>query len=672
MISPGNQFTLEELGIDFTDLEEEYSIAPDLSTDHILLLDQIPKFEPAKEKAFITLLKTKLIGSFGTIRENGIYIPKDPETGNCKGFLFVELEDATQAKNVQQALHGRVLDKNHTILVLPFSELASIASTPITEFKFTPEPFTEKGHLKSWLCDERARDQFLAHHSDSISIFWNEGAHQDERVFSQSNISDRLQWSTTGIYLASFHQQGIMISGGPTFQPINRFSHPGVFAVEFSKADKFMVTYSAKPIAGLNSNVVIWDLSTGMFVKTFLFENLSEPNVKWSHDDKYAAFVGKNEVFLMNSTDSFNFVNGGNQSLGLPAISVVDIAFSPSKNLLAYWSMEYENTPAKVAVLEIPTFRLLRIKNLFNISHCNLYWHAESTYFAVSVDRSKGKKSSSIEIFRLNEKDVSVEFLELNGLLTSFSWEMTGDRFATIENDSGKLIINFYNMKKPLKSKDFTVTSRYEMGLIKSFEKRSIGSVLWNPKGRFFVFCGLENMAGMLEFYSINDKEEFELLSSIENFNATHAEWDPSGRFFATFQLHYLCKSDNNYTIWDFRGQTLRRQPMDVLKNFSWRPRPKILLSPEKVKDIKKNLKSYSAIFDQEDQANIVSTQQNQEKSKQNLVADWIAWKKAARADWCNILNDPNLFNTKKELSASTTVSEWVEEVLEETDEYFN
>ena len=540
MTGATTQFTLEELGVDFADLEAQYSISPDLSTDHILLLDQIPKFEPAKEKAFITLLKTKLIGPLGTVRENGIYIPKDPQTGNCKGFLFVELEDASQAKNVQQALHGRILDKNHTILALPFSELSSIASMPLTEFEFTPEPFTDKGYLRSWLCDEQARDQFFVHHSDTISVFWNEGSQQSERVFSQPNLSNKFQWSTTGIYLASFHQQGVMLSGGPSFHTINRFSHPGVSMVDFSQMDKFMVTYSPQPIPGLDSNIVIWDLSTGAFLKTFLLETSADPNIKWSHDDKYAAFVGKNEVFLMNSTDSFNFIGGGNESFGYPVVSVMDIAFSPSKNLLAYWSMECENTPAKVAVLEVPTFKLLRVKNLFNISHCNLYWHPESTYFAVSADRSKGKKTSSIEIFRLHEKDISVEFIELTGLLTFFAWEPVGDRFATVESDSRRFIINFYHMKKPLSAKDFTVAARYEMGLIKSFEKRTTGSVLWNPKGRFFVLAGFESMAGMFEFYSVNDKEEFGLLSSIDNFNASHVEWDPSGRFFCFFSIAFI------------------------------------------------------------------------------------------------------------------------------------
>lgn len=672
-MKPTEQFTPEELGIDFTDLEAQYSISPDLSTDHILLLDQIPKFEPAKEKAFIALLKNKLIGKLGTIRENGIFIPKDSETGNCKGFLFIELENIAQAKKVQQALHGRVLDKNHTIIALPFSELASLASTPLTEFAFTPEPFIDRGHLKSWLCDEQARDQFYIQQADSISVFWNEGSQPPEQAFSQSKISDKFQWSSTGIYLSSYHQQGIMLSGGPDFVQINRFSHPGVSFVDFSKTDKFMVTYSTQLIPDQSCNVIIWDISTGSIIKTFVFENVSECTIKWSFDDKYAAYANSNEIFLMNSSDSFNYVKGGPSTTGLPANCVNSIEFSPSKNLLAYWCSEYENTPAKVAVIEIPTFNLLRVKNLFNISNCSLYWHSNSSYFAVSIDRSKGKKNSSIEIFRLNDKDISVELLELKSLLVSFSWEPNGDKFATIENDSGKSIINFYNMKKPLKSNDYTVTSKIEMGLIKTLERKSINLVLWNPKGRFFVLSGLENMSGNFEFYSITDKEEFELLSSVDNFNASHSDWDPSGRYFVSYQSYGSYKSDNNYTTWDFRGQHIRRQPIDILKKFSWRPRPKTMLSSTQIKDIKKNLKSYSAIYDEQDQAKAVSTQQHEEKSKQILISEWVSWRKTTQLYWCNILNNPNLFKEEQEkLSKSTVVSEWIEEVIEETEEYFN
>jgi hypothetical protein len=60
-------------------------------------------------------------------------------------------------------------------------------------------------------------------------------------------------------------------------------------------------------------------------------------------------------------------------------------------------------------------------------------------------------------------------------------------------------------------------------------------------------------------------------------------------------------KVDNAYWLWSFQGKILKRCPTDKFCQFLWRPRPPTLLPQKQIKEIKKNLKKYSAEFDLKD-----------------------------------------------------------------------
>lgn len=53
--------------------------------------------------------------------------------------------------------------------------------------------------------------------------------------------------------------------------------------------------------------------------------------------------------------------------------------------------------------------------------------------------------------------------------------------------------------------------------------------------------------------------------------------------------------------MWSFQGRALRKQPLERLCQFLWRPRPPTLLGEEKIKEIRKNLKKYAEEFDAKD-----------------------------------------------------------------------
>lgn len=70
----------------------------------------------------------------------------------------------------------------------------------------------------------------------------------------------------------------------------------------------------------------------------------------------------------------------------------------------------------------------------------------------------------------------------------------------------------------------------------------------------------------------------------------------------------------------NFQGKPLQKQVYEKLYKFSWRPRPATLLSADKIKEIKKNLKQYSSKYDVVDTArNKIVSQELLEKRKKMM-----------------------------------------------------
>ena len=45
-----------------------------------------------------------------------------------------------------------------------------------------------------------------------------------------------------------------------------------------------------------------------------------------------------------------------------------EFAWSPTDEVIAFWVPENKDTPARVTLMEIPSRREIRVKNLFNVS----------------------------------------------------------------------------------------------------------------------------------------------------------------------------------------------------------------------------------------------------------------------------------------------------------------
>lgn len=130
---------------------------------------------------------------------------------------------------------------------------------------------------------------------------------------------------------------------------------------------------------------------------------------------------------------------------------------------------------------------------------------------------------------------------------------------------------------------------------------------------------------------------------------------------------------ENGYAIWDFRGQELEKHILDRFKQFLWRPRPRTLLSKEKQRQIRKNLKEYSRQFEEEDATEESNISAELIAQRKRLVDEWNAWRRRCIDD----LEEERKKRGKKaevkkeapEEEAKEEIEVWIDEVIEQVEE---
>lgn len=90
------------------------------------------------------------------------------------------------------------------------------------------------------------------------------------------------------------------------------------------------------------------------------------PIFKWSHDDKYFARMtgGAQGMISVYEAPSMGLLD----KKSIKIEHLMNFSWSPKDYSIAYWTPEYVNTPARVTLMEIPSRKILRTKNLFSVS----------------------------------------------------------------------------------------------------------------------------------------------------------------------------------------------------------------------------------------------------------------------------------------------------------------
>jgi len=93
-------------------------------------------------------------------------------------------------------------------------------------------------------------------------------------------------------------------------------------------------------------------------------------------------------------------------------------------------------------------------------------------------------------------------------------------------------------------------------------------------------------------------------------------------------------KEDTGFNMYTFQGRIIKRTILKNFVQFLWRPRPPTLLSEEKQKEIKKNLKKYYAAFEQKDRLRLTRASKELLEKRSQLRETFMEYRNKRIAEW--------------------------------------
>lgn len=546
--------------IDFSDIEAKYAVPLDEGLDNVVVVNGVPVITDAKEQRLLEAVQKR----FRTHAEldvplSAMHVPYG-DNGESKGYLVMELQNAEQAAQAVRLMTGYAFDKKHRFIVHQFTDIERLAGLDESYEDPKEEPFEQRGHLRSWLMDAQSRDQLAICVRDDVQIAWHNRAGAPEEAHRRTRWTESyVQWSPLGTYLTTFHLQGIALWGGPSWERIMRYPHPGVRLVDFSPDEKYMVTWAPEPIQvpknapqgpqffapeDEGNRVAVWEVRTGHLLRTFPvnqeettgpngapLKGFSWPYLKWSGDSKFCAkltpgkFISVYSLPTMGLLDQKSIKIEGVMDFEWCPLSDKDKEAieiwndgkntdlpkgfkKPRDNMLVYWQPEVQNQPARVTVMSMPTRQILRSKNLFNVADCKLHWHPQGDYLCVKVDRqTKTKKTvfCNFELFRMREKDFPVEVIELKDPVIAFAWEPQGSHFAVIATNDPNFGVAAPAVTLKTELLFYHLHPRGDFRVLKSFDNKACSALFWSPRGRHLLTATLgSSTKHELEWYDVD------------------------------------------------------------------------------------------------------------------------------------------------------------------------
>eukprot|EP00420_Gonyaulax_spinifera_P025971 CAMPEP_0197892808 /NCGR_PEP_ID=MMETSP1439-20131203/31653_1 /TAXON_ID=66791 /ORGANISM="Gonyaulax spinifera, Strain CCMP409" /LENGTH=699 /DNA_ID=CAMNT_0043513017 /DNA_START=57 /DNA_END=2156 /DNA_ORIENTATION=- len=601
------EFLSEGEGEDWDALEEP--IIFDESFPSTIFICNVPKVGKAKYDKLIGVLN-RLIDKFGP---NDKHMPMNESGEMTEGVVLVTFESADSAKSACTALDGMALDKSHTFKVLMMDAFDEIVSrNEEFEAQRTLSSFS-RADFRQWLADEKCREQILLRYQTETEICWHDTmagqpvlCYGGEREKQGKKIwcDWRVQWSPYGSYLATFHQPGIALWADSEFHKKVRFAHESVKYIQFSPTEDHLLTWNGALSTEPDDNAVrIFRVLTGECVRKCRTPAVAPlggefPHFLWSNDGKFFAECNESSISVRD-TETFELIKdeeGKKKTLKFDSLHTFQ--WSPKDNVIAVWTLEKNNNPARLVLVEIPSRRELASRSRTQVE-ASMYWQSEGDYLCLLVtklSKTKKKGTTNLEIFRIRDKNIPVDIVEVRDTVRGFYWETKGNRFAVLTTDDAghhpKLLIFMLGSAKCEQICSFDLPSN------------SFNDFYWAPDGQYFVCCAIGH--GDLLFGGLTADNKLEILYKDEHFMLTEVSWDPSSRYVITAVTQpmqnemggFKYSMEAGYAIWTFQGRKLYQQQKEKLWQIAWRPHPPSLLGKNRQQDIRKNIKQFSKKYD--------------------------------------------------------------------------
>jgi len=610
----------EESLLDFLSDGEGNSLAEedemDRSFPDTIFVCNVPKVGPEKKAKLETVLG-KLIDKHGS---NEKHMPLNSETNMTDGFVIVQFENKEDAHKAAEQMDGMKLDKTHTLKVVKMDDFDAIT---YRSGDFRPRNTvaqTSRTDHRSWLKDQQTREQFMLRYNQETEIYWHDTLAGEPQLYYGGEREKqngkiwcdwKVQFSPQGSYIATFHKQGIALWAGDKFQKWKvRFPHENVKFIDFSPNEDFLLTWNGSHHSEADENAVkIFRVLTGECMwkaRTPPFSPASDkgdfPHFLWSKDGRYFAECNDTTIYVRD-TQTFELLKdeeGRKRSLKYENLSTFQ--WSPKDNIIAVWTLEKNNNPARLVLVEVPSRKELAARSRTQVE-CKMHWQSEGDYLCLLVTKlsKTGKKgATNLEIFRIREKSYPVDIVEVTNTVKAFHWETGGNRFSVITTDDmgHKPKLSFYVLGP----------EKTEMACSIDLPSNSFTDVFWAPGGQYFVCAAMgSSSSGDLLFGGLMPDNKVEILHKEEHFMLTNVEWDPSSRYVITAVTQpmrdeacgFKYQMEAGYAIWTFQGRklvgTIQKEKLFAI---SWRPHPPSLLDAKKQAYIKKNIKQFSKTYD--------------------------------------------------------------------------
>jgi len=345
------------------------------------------------------------------------------------------------------------------------------------------------------------------------------------------------------------------------------------------------------------------------------------PHFLWSPDGRYLARMTETAIYVHDSKCSFETKPDAKDRKAIKfADGIQGFDWSPKQNIISAWIPEKDNIPARLVLIEVkedskgvPERTEIAGKNLFNVRDASMHWQPEGRYLCVKAMRmSRSKKTGQVhlEIFRVMEKNVPVETVEIKECIKSFHWETKGHRFAILTTDD-----NGHNLKA-----QFYNISDKETQQVASYDCHAgISHVCWAPAGGYVVLAAIPG--GDLIFAQLDDKNKLDILNKDEHFLLTDVTWDPSSRYFFSAVTQSMAtgiryQTESGYKCWSFQGRLLYQAQKEKLFQIAWRPHPPSLLTEKDKAAVRANLKSFTKRYDTVDESLKEDAKKAQQKAR--------------------------------------------------------
>lgn len=696
-------FISEGEGEDLDSLEPKVEM--NTSFPSTLMICNVPKVGKAKYDKLLNVLG-KIFDKNGT---NTRLMPFDEqEPPMTLGIVIVTYEALEDADKALTSLNGMQLDKNHAFKVVKMDKFDEIVNRE-EEFK-AQKTLTSfwRGDFRQWLTDSKCREQLILRYQAETEIYWHDTLNgqpllcyggEREKAPNKVWCDWKVQWSPLGTYLATFHAKGICLWSGPNFTKKVRMFHDAAKDIEFSPNEEYLLSWDGKTAhEDADANAVrIFRVLTGERVRQCRCPQMTPlggdfPHFLWSHDGRYFA-EGKESTeatddtarvlggIFVRDTENFELIkDDAGRKTKLPFDQLHTFQWSPKDNYIAAWTLEKEGStreggqqPARLTIMEIPSRKELASRSRTQVE-ASMYWQSEGDYLCLLVTKLVGKMkkkgATNLEIFRIRDKNVPVDGVEIKDMVNGFFWETKGNRFGVLVSDenSNHPRLLFYQLHK----------EKCECVQTFLLPSHSFNQILWSPEGQYFVCAAIGN--GELLFGGLTQDNKLEILHKDEHFMLTDVVWDPSSRYVLTAVTQpmqsamggFKTAMEAGYKLWSFQGRVLFQQQKEKLWHIAWRPHPPALLPDAKEKEVRLNIKKYSKKYDATDEHakdalrnEFRKVRDDKNKAFMEVLDRLNEWKedKEDELDWADARND-YLESQGWEMNEST-----VEEIEKEEEE---